>query len=113
MGVLRIAVVGLLFITAAKAGIVAPLSIEQLASAPVLAVGRVERIAQGQLVPPASKGQHAGVARHCTAIVQVLRAMPAQTVTRISLIESCAGPYYQMINGHPKFPDIETGRTYV
>lgn len=109
----RFGAVAWLIVVAAKAGVIAPLTLDQLASAPTVAVCRVERITQGALLPPVRKGEHAGITRHCTATLRVLRAMPHLQATRINLDEYCAGPYYRMINGHPNYPGLRTGRTYV
>lgn len=112
-GVLRVSIVGLLTSTTAVAGLIAPLTIDQLANAPVVAVCRVDRITRGILVPPTQKGEGTGVTRHCTATLRVLRAMPPLKAVQISLDEYCGGPNYRMINGHPNYPGIQTGRTYV
>jgi hypothetical protein len=111
--VLRVAAFALLIVAAAETGVIAPLTIDQLASAPTIAVCRVERVTQGPLLPPTPKGDPAGVARRCTATLRVLRAMPSLTVPQISLDEYCAGPNYRGINGHPTYPGLQTGRTYV
>src|SRR5260370_2842461 len=109
----RVGSVGLLMIAAAQSGVIAPLSIDQLADAPVVAVCRVERVVPGTVLPLARKGDRPGVVRHCTATLRVLRSIPALSSRYISLNEYCAGPNYVMVNGHPVYPNIETGRTYV
>ena len=112
-GVLRVAVVGVLTITAAVAVLIAPLTIDQLANAPTVAVCRVERTTPGPSLPPTQKGERAGVTRRCTVSLRVLRATPPLKPTQISLDAYCAGPTYRMINGHPNYPGLQTGRTYV
>ena len=97
----RFAAASTLIAASAQAGVIRPLTIDELAAAPAVVVCRVERIAR-----PAATG-------HCTASLRVLRAFPDFQAGRIYLDHYCHGQNFAMANGHPAYAGLEAGRTYV
>ncbi len=94
-----------LIAASAQAGVIRPLTVDQLSQAPVLLVCRVESIA--------IKGEPAGAVRHATATLRVLRASGKFAAAHIYLPYYSPGPKYQMRNGHPTYPGIESGKIYL
>lgn len=107
--VLRLGSVCLLIAAWLQAGIIAPLPVSTLAEAPFVAVCRVESVHPGAFVPARQGGQFG--ARHTVAALRLLRAMPEMRALHISL------NYYSsngaMRNGHPEYPSLGPGETYV
>lgn len=106
---LRVGAASLLVLAGAQAGVIGPLPITTLAGAPVVAVGRVESVRTGAFAP-AQKGRPAST-RRCTAVLRLLRSMPELKDLHIKL------NYYssngRIINGHPMYPNLEAGKSYV
>jgi hypothetical protein len=108
----RFAVAGTLIVASAQAGVIRPLTIDEVAAAPHVVVCRVEKIALGPFVA-AAKGARPAAVRHCTAKLRVLRAFPDFKAERIYLDHYCHGSNFAMANGHPAYAGLEPGRTYV
>ena len=101
-----------MIVASAQAGVIRPLTIDELAAAPNVVVCRVERIGMGAFLPAAKGAQHAAT-RRCTASLRVLRASPDFKAGRIYLDHYCHGPSFAMANGHPAYPGLAVGKTYV
>lgn len=86
--------------------------VDALVKAPILAVGRVEDVRPGPILP-AEKGMREGTSRHCAADLKVFRATPDIHTSRISLEYRCYGPNAALVSGYPVYPSLEVGKTYV
>ena len=95
----------------AQAGNVKMWSADELATAEVVAAGRVDGVIRGPAAPEMRR--HSGTdVRTCTATVHILRAFPAIDTPVIPLAYSCFGPVVRIRNG-PFPPPIQKGKVFL
>lgn len=95
----------------AKAGNFAPISIDSLAKAPILAVCRVERISKD--AGPPQQGTPNDADCRCTAELHVLRAFPQLQAANLQLEYFCDAKIRARFNSPPTLPGLKQGSVYL